>query len=52
MTHKMKMVLGWVCYRIIISVPSAWWSALRLDSEVLAWAGYYANAPEHMEHRP
>jgi hypothetical protein len=42
MSDRFKLIVGWVCFRIVLAVPLRW---IRPDSPLIAWAGYYAYRP-------
>ena len=43
MRHRAKMVLGWVCYRIVMVIPDRFF--LAFGGRLLSAAGYYAYHP-------
>ena len=47
MKHKLNMIIGWICYWIILILPLryTWGFSIKL----LPYAGYYANDPSHLE---
>lgn len=47
-----KSILAYACYCILIAVPVRWWKPLRLDGEVLAWAGHYGFRPSGIGDNP
>ena len=47
MKHKLNMIIGCICYWIILVLPLryTWDFCIR----ILPYAGYYANDPSHWE---
>lgn len=41
---SMSRLLGWLCYRIVMTWPGAW-PIGAVAGWILAWAGDYANEP-------
>ena len=47
----MRRLLGWVCYRVVMTWPGAWPTG-TMAGWILAWAGDYANEPPNVGIEP